>query len=87
MKIAVVGATGLVGRKIVELLIKTCSCPQDIVLYASKKSAGKELCIQGEKFIIKELNKRNIQKVDYALFCAGGKVSLKYAKYFIKNSC
>lgn len=85
MKIAVVGATGLVGRKIVELLIKTCSCPQDIVLYASKKSAGKELCIQGEKFIIKELNKRNIQKVDYALFCAGGKVSLKYAKYFIKK--
>ena len=44
-----------------------------------------EITTQGEKFIIKELNKRNIQKVDYALFCAGGKVSLKYAKYFIKK--
>lgn len=86
MKIAVVGGTGLVGRKIVELLIKKeLATVQDITVFASRKSAGKTVDIEGNNFKVQELMRENIRKYDYAFFSAGKQVSLNFAKYFVAN--
>jgi aspartate-semialdehyde dehydrogenase len=82
MKIAIVGATGLVGRNI----IKQCErlLPQDIEfhLFASSKSAGEKLTVNNEDLVIKELNSENIEKYDIALFSAGGERSKTFAENF-----
>lgn len=77
MKIAIVGASGLVGRKMVETLNKSS---HELVLYCSNKSAGQTL--NGLKLI--ELNDKTLQKVDIALFSAGSTVSKLWAKKFTK---
>lgn len=78
MKIAVIGATGLVGKKIIEQ-IKDKNA--EIIAYATKKSKGKEVC--GIK--VKELSKLTIKKVDFAIFSAGSQTSKKYAPLFAKK--
>lgn len=85
MKIAIVGATGLVGREMLKILHeKNLIENNNIFLYASKHSAGKIVEIAERKFCVLELCPENIEKVDYALFSAGSKVSKEYAKQFAK---
>lgn len=79
MKIAVVGATGLVGRMMIAL-IKQNFPSATILGYATKKSDG--LIIDG--VLVKELCKANIKKVDFALFSAGGETSKMWARSFAK---
>ena len=85
MKVAIVGATGLVGRNI----IKQCErlLPSDIEfhLFASSKSAGEMLKVNNRDLIIKELNSENIEKYDMALFSAGGERSKAFAENFISQ--
>lgn len=78
MKVAIVGATGLVGKKIFEQL-KDKNI--ELVLYASKRSKGKEIC--GQK--VKVLSILSVKKVDFAIFSAGSEVSKKYAPIFAKR--
>lgn len=78
MKIAIVGATGLVGRKIIEQLNDK---ENELICYASKQSVGKKIC--GHKVIA--LSCLNIKKVDFAIFSAGSEISKKYAQRFIKK--
>lgn len=78
MKVAIVGATGLVGKKIFEQL-KDKNI--ELVLYASKRSKGKEIC--GQK--VKVLSILSVKKVDFAIFSAGSEVSKKYAFFFAKR--
>ena len=79
MKIGVIGASGLVGRNIVNKLntIKDAT----IICYASKNSNGKT--INGHKII--ELTDKSVEPLDYALFSAGGSVSKDFAFKFIKK--
>lgn len=87
MKIAIIGATGLVGRKVLDLLYEKDICTyKDLTLFASKKSAGMCLKYGNNKVIVKELNCENIEKYDYAIFCAGGRVSKEFIKFFM-NKC
>jgi aspartate-semialdehyde dehydrogenase len=85
MKVAIVGATGLVGRNI----IKQCErlLPSDIEfhLFASSKSAGEMLKVNNRDLIIKELNSENIEKYDIALFSGGGERSKAFAENFISQ--
>ena len=85
MKVAIVGATGLVGRNI----IKQCErlLPSDIEfhLFASSNSAGEMLKVNNRDLIIKELNSENIEKYDMALFSAGGERSKAFAENFISQ--
>lgn len=85
MKVAIVGATGLVGRNI----IKQCErlLPSDIEfhLFASSKSAGEMIKVNNRDLIIKELNSENIEKYDIALFSAGGERSKAFAENFISQ--
>mgnify|MGYP001482369180 FL=1 len=85
MKIAIVGATGLVGRNIIQLCEDNFSSDVEYTLYASKSSEGKVIKINGTEFEIKELKKENIQEHDISLFSAGGERSKEYAKDFINK--
>ena len=85
MKIAIVGATGLVGRNIIQLCEGNFSSDVEYTLYASKSSEGKVIKINGTEFEIKELKKENIQEHDISLFSAGGERSKEYAKDFINK--
>ena len=79
MKIAIVGATGNVGRKIIEVLEHKKLLVEDLCLLASKKSAGKELLFNGKKIKVQNLEDFDFSKVDITFFSAGKKISESYA--------
>ena len=79
MKIAIVGATGNVGRKIIEVLEQKKLLVEDLRLLASKKSAGKELLFNGKKIKVQNLEDFDFSKVDITFFSAGKKISESYA--------
>ena len=84
IKLGVVGATGLVGLKILEVL-KEENLLEDVELFliASEKSANKKMWIYGKVFDIFELNEKCLEKhFDVVMFSAGESVSLKWAKAF-----
>lgn len=86
MKITVVGATGLVGRKILEILEeKNLVSGNVLALYASEKSAGKIVVVGGQKFKVLKLTKENITPCDFALFSAGSTISKQFAPLFAKQ--
>ena len=86
--VAVVGATGMVGNKFLEVLTERKLPVENYYLFASKKSAGKEIDFMEKKHTIIELNDANIEKLkgklDFALFSAGGSVSAEFAPKFVK---
>lgn len=77
-KLIVVGATGLVGRNILQILEERDFPVSEIKLLASAKSAGKELEFKGEKVKVIELKSEEFDGYDIALFAAGGSVSAEY---------
>lgn len=85
--VAIVGATGNVGRKFLEILEERNFPVKELYLFASKRSAGKTLKFKGEDVLVEELCKANIEnkKIDFALFSAGGSVSLEFAPIFAKH--
>ncbi|MPQ42646.1 aspartate-semialdehyde dehydrogenase [Clostridium tarantellae] len=85
--IAIVGATGNVGRKFIEILEERNFPIKDLFLFASKRSAGKTLSYNGKDLIVEELCEENIinKKIDFALFSAGGDISLEFAPIFVKK--
>lgn len=86
MKIAVVGATGMVGREVVKIILdKKITDTDNITLFASRSSAGKIIKYGDFELIVTELSKKNIKKYDFAIFCAGKSVALEYAKIFAKK--
>lgn len=86
MKIAIVGATGLVGRKMLEVIEEfSLTKNNEFVLYSSKKSAGTKIMLGGTIYEVIELTANSVQKVDIALFSAGSNVSLNFARAFAKK--
>ena len=85
--VAVVGATGMVGRKFLEVLSERNLPVENYYLFASAKSAGKELGFMGKTYKIIELKESNItdKKIDIALLSAGGDVSKQFAPVFAKH--
>ncbi|MCY6356411.1 aspartate-semialdehyde dehydrogenase [Clostridium sp. ZS2-4] len=84
--VAVVGATGMVGNKFLEVLAERNFPIKNLYLFASKRSAGKTLSFKGQDVIVEELKEENIKnkQIDFALFSAGGSISLEYAPIFAK---
>lgn len=77
---AIVGATGVVGTKMIERLAESNLEVDNIYMMASAKSAGKKLNFRGIEITVEELNDSSFDKdIDYALFSAGGDTSLRYA--------
>ncbi|OPJ56421.1 aspartate-semialdehyde dehydrogenase [Alkalithermobacter paradoxus] len=78
--IAIVGATGMVGRTFLKVLEDRNFPIENLYLFSSKKSAGSSLEFKGKNYIVEELNENSFDRdIDIALFSAGGNVSLKYA--------
>jgi aspartate-semialdehyde dehydrogenase len=82
MKIAVVGATGLVGRTMLKVLEERNFQVDAILPVASEKSVGMEVTFKGKKYPVISLADAVKAKPDIALFSAGGSVSLEWAPKF-----
>ena len=85
MNIAIVGATGNVGRKTLEVLEKKGLNLGNLHLVASSKSAGKKIHFQGKDIVVNELENFDFSKVKIAFFAAGGKISEKFAEKAAKH--
>lgn len=77
--VAVVGATGLVGRTMVTVLEERKFPVNRLVLLASERSAGKEIPFKGKTVTVQKLDERRFKHMEFALFSAGASVSLEYA--------
>ncbi len=82
MKIAVVGATGLVGTKMLDVLAERNFPLTDLIPVASEKSVGKELEFKGKKYVVHSMADAIAAKPHIALFSAGGSTSLEWAPKF-----
>lgn len=87
-KVAIVGATGLVGRTVLKVLEEKSLPHISYTLFSSAKSAGTKIEFLGQNYIICELNETSFDThFDYAIFCAGGNVSQKYAPIAVSKGC
>ena len=84
MKIAVVGATGLVGSKMLEVLNERKFPISELILVASEKSVGKFISFQNKSIIVQSMEQAIAAKPQIAIFSAGGNVSLEWAPKFAK---
>ncbi|MFD2759896.1 aspartate-semialdehyde dehydrogenase [Lentibacillus juripiscarius] len=83
--IAVVGATGAVGQKIVQLLEKKDIPIKQLKLLSSQRSAGKKVFFANREITVEEAVPESFEDVDIALFSAGGSVSKKLAPEAVKR--
>ena len=79
MNIAIVGATGNVGRKIIEILEKKQLDIENLFLLASKNSEGKKIIYNGKEHTVNNLEKFDFASVNIAFFAAGSGVAEKWA--------
>ena len=84
MNIAIVGATGNVGRKTLEVLEKKGLPIENLYLLASSRSTGKKISFKGKDYNVSDLETFDFSKVKIAFFAAGGKISEKYAEQAAK---
>jgi len=84
--IAIAGATGNVGRKIIEVLERRNFPLDNLYLLASKKSAGKEIVFKEKKLIIEELESFDFSKATITFFCCGSAVTKTLAEKAAKYS-
>ncbi len=85
--VAVVGATGEVGKTMREILEERNFPVKNIKLLASERSAGTEVEFKGEKVVVEKLTKDSFKGVDIALFSAGGSVSKEFAPIAADAGC
>jgi aspartate-semialdehyde dehydrogenase len=85
--IAIVGATGLVGRKMLQILEERNFPVKDLKLLASERSEGIELSFNGERLKVEKLTEEKFKGVDIALFSAGADVSVKFVPEAVKRGC
>lgn len=82
MKVAVVGATGMVGEIMLKVLKERNFCVSELLLVASEKSVGKQIEWKGSTYTVIGLEEAVKQAPDIALFSAGGQTSLNWAPKF-----
>ena len=80
MNIAIVGATGNVGRKTLEVIEKKNFKFDNLYLIASPKSAGKKISFKNKDYLVENLETYDFSKANITFFAAGGKISEKYAE-------
>ena len=87
-KIAVCGATGMVGRTFLKVLEEFNLPVESYTLMASARSAGSKLKFMGKEYTVEELNEHSFDSgYDIALFSAGGDTSLKFAPIAASKGC
>lgn len=83
--VAVVGATGAVGTRMIEMLEQSTLPLAQVKLLASARSAGQTRNFKGDELVIEELVPESFEGVDIALFSAGGGISKKFAPEAVKR--
>jgi len=85
--VAVVGASGVVGQKMIEVLEESKIDVDNFYAFASSRSAGKKVKFNNKEYTIEELDERSFDRdIDFALFSAGGGTSKKFAPIAAKNN-
>lgn len=80
INLAVVGATGMVGRTFLKVLEERDFPYENLYLFASAKSAGEKVTCKGIEYVVEELTEASFDRdIDIALFSAGGNISKKFA--------
>ena len=82
MKVAVVGATGLVGSEMLKVLAERNFPLTELIPVASERSKGKEIELKGKQYKVVTPSEAIALKPDVALFSAGGGTSTEYAPLF-----
>jgi len=86
MNIAIVGATGNVGRKTLEVIDKKNLRFDNIYLVASSKSAGKKINFRNKDYVVENLETYDFSKANITFFAAGGKIAEMYAEKAAKHT-
>ena len=87
-KVAIVGATGLVGRTVLKVLEEKNMSYLNYTLFSSEKSSGSNINFFNMNYIVCKLDERSFnQNFDFAIFCAGGSVSEKYIPIAVAKGC
>ena len=87
MKVAVVGVTGLVGTRMVEVLEERNFPVDEFIPVASGRSAGKKVSFRGKEYSVVTADEAITMKPDLALFSAGADISKEYAPKFAAVGC
>ncbi len=82
--VAVVGATGVVGKEVVKILEELDFPVKELRLFASERSAGSKIKFKGSDIEVEILDNRSFSNIDLAFFSAGGSISKKYAPIAVK---
>ncbi|WP_110590511.1 aspartate-semialdehyde dehydrogenase [Microbacterium suaedae] len=82
VSLAVVGATGQVGGKMIDILTERDFPIRELRLFASPRSAGKTLSYRGTDVVVEDINTNELSGIDVALFSAGGSASKEHAPRF-----
>ena len=85
MRIAVVGATGLVGSKMLQVLDEQKVRIDELIVAASERSVGKEIVFQGKPYKVVSVDEAIDKRPDIAIFSAGASASKQYAPRFAAN--
>ncbi|WP_338208726.1 aspartate-semialdehyde dehydrogenase [Lactiplantibacillus paraxiangfangensis] len=83
--VAIVGATGAVGARMIKMVEQTSLPVNSVKLLASSRSAGKQLQFNGQPLTVEETVPESFEGIDLALFSAGGSVSKKFAPEAVKR--
>ena len=86
-RIAIAGATGMVGKTFLTLLEDRFFPNAEIDLLASEKSEGKTVTLRGKEHVIQNLSKYDFSNTDLALFSAGASVSAEFAPKAVSQGC
>lgn len=89
INVAIVGASGLVGQKFIQILQERKFPIKNLFLFASEKSAGDKIIFNGNEYVIDKLEDNSFQKnkIDLALFSAGATISKKFAPIASCTGC
>ena len=85
MRIAVVGATGLVGREMLTVLAERGFGNEEVIAAASPKSVGKKIAFAGRELTVMSVDDAIAARPQYAIFSAGAAASREYAPHFVET--
>ena len=87
MNFAIIGATGNVGRKTIEILEKSKIKIDNLFLVASKKSAGQKFLFKKKEITVEQLEKYDFSKAGITIFAAGSEIAKKWVPQAAKKNC
>ena len=87
LRVAIVGATGNVGREMLDILDERKFPIDEVFALASSRSKGNAVQFGNKELTVEDLSEFDFSKADIALFSAGGKISGEFAPKAAKKNC